>query len=411
MFDKGEIEVINTSPFSILRDQPSQNYEELFDFIHTGTGVRMSRKDEDLLILCLEDDKKLNLKWRKNGTPVPNDFGESGGRWSQMFADELHPLLLDTGLLAIPGQDSREMTHDERLSKIDAVLSFLSDNTWFLMQSESSMHAMSNIFSDADYLLRIAYRIEAKLLESLDQTTTETLSTQSRFHKYWLPLFGSTGPIVTCDEYDRSIFSKICSRCRVRLDNCPSMFRLRAEVQEWINMDRDKRFPMIGTVTYDDADMIIGAIRGSGRVCTKPNLEIVAEDFVQTGFIKSDEYERKRIGYTTQREIKFITGDLVLSLRGGFRDFMDQKVRNDRWERRRLLLLLIESCQVLSIDSSIEAGFTNTGRYDADRLEQLRSFIEGFLNVGYNRVSYVPLCIFLGALLIPGVSRTISSYL
>jgi hypothetical protein len=413
-FHKGEEGITNTMPFTVSRETPSTNYDALFEFIYSGTNVRLTRKEEDMLILCLEDEKGLNLSWGINGTPIPRDFGQSGGRWSAMFADELYPLLLATGLFSEPSQmDIAEMTREERLSKIDTVLTLLAENSWFLMQSTSSMHAMRNIVSDTDYLLRSAYKIEAKLIKSQNLATT-SLTEQSRFHKYWLPLSRSPGPVITCDSFVDSDYSRMCFNCRSDPDNCPSLFRLRAEVQEWIDMDPDQRLSMLGRVTYDDLSMIIGAIRGSGRCCTKQKLAVVANDFVQTGFIKSSNRSLNNIEYATKRAIEFAAGDLVIEPNGGFRSFLDQKLRHNRWERRRLLVLLVSSSQILFLNSSA-SGIMNIpfvdGRYDAGRLEQLRYFISGFLNLVGNHPSRLHCDIFFDVLSIPGLVRSISSYL
>lgn len=245
------------------------------------------------------------VSWTCNGQAEPDDF-ESHGRWTELYRPKVQEVLLATGLYTrepsgrfIPAINHGNSEDDSTDEPLAAAMDLLATIPWFVSQTASTLHCMGRV---RQYAVTV-------LMEGMKRDP-------ARFRPYWTLVLGmEDGPPTLCTRgFQSNMLDANCMSCQMPADLCPSIARLRAEVNEWVSDDKVDSAVQLHRAPGKDPsvrDLVRMVSRFQGTVpnkndwATVPVLHEAADHFLESKLVVVDGGGRVPWRFTKPRRIEW----------------------------------------------------------------------------------------------------------
>ncbi len=145
---------------------------------------------------------------------------------------------------------------------------------------------------------------------------TEAITT--RFNRHWRSIFKSDGPPEDCPQgFLGSTYDGSCMRCGMPQELCPSLFRLRVEIREFLARSRnDGSVEEVAEVNIYSATAVVTTIQGGMQYPGAPaDVQEAANAMVAAGIVQKKGNEWNFTG--PKRPVCFTSadsGDVVVAM-------------------------------------------------------------------------------------------------
>jgi hypothetical protein len=285
-------------------------------------------RDVDIAVLDLAVAEILNVKLR-DGEPVPDAC--MSPMWYQKVMPEIKAAIRATGLyrVAAPAYvpsapeynpvpspysasppaaapeapapvlstcapnanlNQRPTTPAAIAQAIELALVTLGRHSWFVRDTWNSMHPFTVVKDVAVHLLVVGEHLAAAAQSAgeADFGGLEAIKARSRNH--WMSIFRLEGPPDDCPEgYDCCDFDGSCMSCSMPCQYCPSLFRLRVEIREFMAQQRnDRAIEEVAEVDIHAARAVACEFQGSQLIPGAPqDVEEAARAMVAEGLVRA----------------------------------------------------------------------------------------------------------------------------
>jgi hypothetical protein len=263
----------------------TENHDDNDDDVNASDALRnkpgMSIKDAlavsgmdacERTIAMLEQALSQNLCVEfEGGDLVPDGF--SSPLWYSMAIPEIQSVIIATGLYSpnvddgssnTPNQDEVPATHAAVAQAIECALLTLSKHSWLVRNTRNSMHPFTDVKAIAVHLLVVGEYIAAAAQRAGQADFGGFEAIASRYKKHWKSIFKRDGPPQDCPGgYHSCMFDCSCLSCGMPHEYCPSLFRLRIEIREFMAQNCNESAAEDFTeVTLMDACAVAATLRG-----------------------------------------------------------------------------------------------------------------------------------------------------
>lgn len=216
-------------------------------------------------------------------------------------------------------ENQRPSTPAAIAEAIERALVTLSRHSWFVRETLNSMHPFTRIKGIAIRLLVLGEHLASAAQSAGQADFGGAEAIKARFRSHWRSIFRLEGPPQECPQgYNCCDFDASCMSCGMPRKYCPSLFRLRVEIREFMARNRnDGAIEEVAEVDVDAASAVASEFQGAYQYPeAPPDVQNAARAMVAAGLVKA---KRLSWGFTGPgRPVCFIcSGDnnVTLSMR------------------------------------------------------------------------------------------------
>ncbi len=185
-------------------------------------------------------------------------------------------------------QNQRPVTPAAIAEAIERALVTLGRHSWFVRDTWNSRHPFTDVKDIAVHLLVVGEHLAAAAQSAgeADFGGAEAIKARSRNH--WISIFGLEGPPEECPEgYNGCDYDASCMSCGMPCQYCPSLYRLRVEIREFMARNRnDRAIEEVAEVDIDAASAVACEFQGARRFPGAPqDVEEAARAMVAEGLV------------------------------------------------------------------------------------------------------------------------------
>jgi hypothetical protein len=260
------------------------------------------------------------------------DFVPDGFRspvWYRLAIPEIESAILATGLYsrraAAPNanessnQNEVPQTQAAAAQAIESALVTLSKHSWLVRNTWNSRHPFARVKNIAVHLLVVGEHLAAAVQRAGDADFGGAAAIAARSRNHWKSIFKTDGPPEDCAEgYHGCDYDGSCFSCGMPREYCPSLFRLRVEIREFMaRMRNDGAIDEVEEVAPYDATAVVTTIRGGYQYPDAPSIvQEAAAAMVAAGLLQKNRFSWSFTG--SKRPVCFTSPDLrtvVLNMR------------------------------------------------------------------------------------------------
>jgi hypothetical protein len=283
-------------------------------------------------IALLEQALARNLEVQMEGGDfVPDGF--MSPTWYTMAIPEIHLAIIATGLYSrregqsnanentsnTPNQNEVPATQAAVAQAIENALLTLCRHSWLVRNTWNSRHPFPNVKDIAVHLLVLGEHMAAALQSTGQADFGGAEAIAARFRNHWKSIFKMDGPPQDCPKgFHSCMYDGSCMSCGMPQEYCPSLFRLRIEIREFMARNRnDGDIGDVAEVTLNDASAVVTTIRGAQQFPDAPPIvQEAAAAMLDAGLLQKMHFSWGFSG--PMRPVRFTCPDLsdvVLEMR------------------------------------------------------------------------------------------------
>jgi hypothetical protein len=263
----------------------------------------------------------------EDGDFVPDGFRSPV--WYRLAIPEIESAILATGLYSrragapnaneSSNQNEVLQTQAATAQAIESALVNLSRHSWLVRNTWNSRHPFARVKNIAVHLLVVGEHLAAAVQRAGEADFGGAAAIAARSRNHWKSIFKTDGPPEDCVEgYHGCDYDGSCFSCGMPREYCPSLFRLRVEIREFMaRMRNDGAIDEVEEVAPYDATAVVTTIRGGHQYPDAPStVQEAAAAMVAAGLLQKNRFSWSFTG--SKRPVRFSCPDLrtvVLEMR------------------------------------------------------------------------------------------------
>jgi hypothetical protein len=223
---------------------------------------------------------------------VPYGFMSPG--WYRKVLPDIQTAIVATGLYERRGSNANEIkqrptSQADVAEAIERALVILSRHSWFVRHTYNSRHPFSRVKDIAVHLLVLGLHLATAAQSAGEADFGGAAAITTRFNNYWKSIFKTDGPPDDCPQgFLGSSYDGSCMMCGMPRELCPSLYRLRVEIREFMARSRnDGSVQEVAEVDLYSATAVVTTIQGGMQYPeAPPEVQEAANAMVAAGMVQ-----------------------------------------------------------------------------------------------------------------------------
>lgn len=223
---------------------------------------------------------------------VPDGFRSPS--WYSKVLPDIQTAIVATGLYERRGSNANEIkqrptSQAEVAEAIERALVILSRDSWFVRHTYNSRHPFSRVKGIAVHLLVLGFHLATAAQSAGEADFGGAAAIATRFNKHWKSIFKTDGPPDDCPRgFLGSTYDGSCMMCGMPRELCPSLYRLRVEIREFMARSRnDGSVEEVAEVDLYSATAVVTTIQGGSQYPeAPPEVQEAANAMVAAGMVQ-----------------------------------------------------------------------------------------------------------------------------
>ncbi len=213
----------------------------------------------------------------------------------------------------------RPATRTAVAEAIESALLCLGKHSWFVRKTLNSRHPFVRVKSAAVHLLVVGQHLAAAAQIAGEADFGGAEAIVARYRNHWKSVFKTDGPPDDCPQgYLGCDYDGSCMHCGMPMLYCPSLFRLRVEIREFMARNRnDRDIEEVPEIDVRAATAVVTHIQGGFQYPdAPPDVQEAARAMISAGVLQRNRFSWSFTG--PKRPVDFTSPDgeeAVLTMR------------------------------------------------------------------------------------------------